>query len=114
MPRMSQLEAHFIRHIDHGGWRCVETIAEATGVMFLCPKCFEAKGGPIGTHSIVLWSRSRGVPEDMPPGGRWKIEGTCIDDLTLNADAPSTMRSVKLLSGCLWHGFVTNGETSNC
>lgn len=86
-------------------------MAEAQGISFLCPKCFAENKGPRGTHSVICWSRSRGVPEDATPGpGRWKLDGTSFDDLTLNADPPSTARSVQLTGGCGWHGFITNGE----
>lgn len=86
------------------------TFETAQGVMFLCPLCFEKNGGPVGTHAVICWSRSRGVPDDEKPGpGRWKMDGTGFADLTLNADPPSTARSVQLSSGCGWHGFVTNG-----
>lgn len=92
----------------------VPTLAEAQGVCFLCPKCFAEKGGPVGTHSIICWSRSRGTPDDADPKpGRWKMDGTGIDDLTLNADPPSTARSVQLNGGCNWHGHITNGEVTN-
>jgi hypothetical protein len=90
-------------------WRRVKTIAEASGIVFLCPKCFEANGGPVGTHVVVCWSRSRGVPDSAVPGpGRWLLRGTTFEDLTLDGDGGS--RSVLLTSGCCWHGFVTNGE----
>jgi hypothetical protein len=91
----------------------VDSLADAQGVEFLCPLCFEKNGGPRGTHAVICWSRSRGIPEDAEPGpGRWKLDGTGFHDLTLNGDAPGGggARSVQLLSGCKWHGFITNGE----
>lgn len=88
-----------------------EKIEDAHGVEFLCPKCFAANGGPRGTHAIICWSRSRGVPNDASPGGRWSIEGTGFDDLTLNGDNGGA-RSVLLTSGCAWHGVVTNGDVT--
>ncbi len=88
-------------------------LAEASGVKFLCPKCFAANNGPVGTHAVICWSRSRGVPDDATPGpGRWRLDGTGLHDLTLNADLPSGARSVLLIGGCGWHGFVTNGEAA--
>lgn len=115
---LRQLEATFrqITKLDAEGelasHREAGSIAEAQGVMFLCPKCFETNGGKVGTHSVICWSRSRGVPDNVRPGpGRWALVGTSIDDLTLNADPPGTARSVQLVeSVCGWHGFVTNGE----
>jgi hypothetical protein len=115
MPRLvPDLDAEFIR-LDNprGDFHEVATIAEAQGVMFDCPKC--------GRHSVVCWSRSRGVPDDVEPGpGRWMLAGTSLHDLTLNADPPSGARSVDLSRGrdgaaqpgCQWHGFVTNGEAA--
>ena len=89
----------------------VDGIADAQGVKFLCPKCFAENGGAAGTHIVICWSRSRGVPDDVGPGpGRWKLSGTSLADLTLDADSPSTMRSVQLNGGCEWHGHVTGGK----
>ena len=111
---MADLDPHFIRHEVRGGrpWRVtVPTLAEAQGIRFLCPKCFKANGGPVGTHGVICWSRSRGAPEDATPlPGRWTLDGTGVDDLTINGDPPGNARSVLLLGGCEWHGFVTNGE----
>lgn len=95
---------------EHVVMPVVESIDQAMGVSFLCPLCFEANGGSRGTHAVICWSRSRGAPEEATPGpGRWKMEGTGFADLTLNADPPSSARSVQLLGGCNWHGFVTAG-----
>lgn len=115
--RLTDLEAKFYRwekradgHVYHVP---VPTLAEAQGVRFLCPKCFAENGGPVGTHSVVCWSRSRGVPDEATPApGRWTLDGTCIDDLTLNGDPPGNARSVLLTAGCGWHGFVTNGDAA--
>jgi hypothetical protein len=100
---------------DRVSHRYVNSIAEAQGVMFLCPKCFAANGGRVGTHIVICWSRSRGVPDDAQPGpGRWTLEGTGYADLTLNGDAVGGggARSVLLLGGCAWHGFITKGEVT--
>lgn len=113
---LARLEAKFIRYERRDGHEYfidVETIGEAQGVEFLCPKCFEANNGPVGTHMVVCWSRSRGVPDDVEPKpGRWALIGVGLHDLTLNADPPGTARSVQLTSGCSWHGFVTNGKAT--
>lgn len=110
MIALHVLEAKFQRVQRPGFWEEVATIAEAQGVRFLCPKCFAINRGKVGTHSVICWSRSRGTPEDEMPGpGRWKLDGTSIADLTLNADPPSSARSVQLHGGCAWHGFITNG-----
>jgi hypothetical protein len=135
--KLSDLEPQFIRYVlnkdvpvevavdpanyPEGGTKMVsrdqvchartDKIDEAQGIRFLCPKCFEANGGPVGTHVVICWSRSRGVPDSAEPGpGRWTLDGTGLADLTLNGDGSS--RSVLLLGGCGWHGFITNGEVT--
>ena len=114
MTKLRELEATFIRYELRDGRIYhveVETLDEAQGVEFLCPKCFAANNGPVGTHVVICWSRSRGVPDDASPGpGRWKLCGTSLDDLTLNADPPSVARSVQLNGGCGWHGFINSGD----
>lgn len=91
----------------------VDKIEEAQGVEFLCPKCFAANGGPVGTHIVVCWSRSRGVPDDASPGpGRWMLVGTSYEDLTLDGDPPGNARSVQLTAGCGAHFHVTAGEVA--
>lgn len=83
-----------------------ETIATAQGVMFLCPVCYERNSGPVGTHSVLIWFRDRGVPPDETPGpGRWAVSGTGLTDLTLS---PSIDLSANE-GGCGWHGWVENG-----
>jgi hypothetical protein len=86
------------------------TIEEAQGVAFLCPACIKVYGGPAGTHSVICWSSSRGVPDGVhPQPGRWTLEGTGLHDLTLGCE-PDKSNSVLLISKCAWHGFITNGE----
>jgi hypothetical protein len=119
--KLTDLDAQFLRYEHradgHTYHHHVDTLAEAHGVMFLCPLCFKANGGPIGTHSVLCWSRSAGTPELAQPGpGRWQMVGTGLHDLTLNGDMAGTpgqgARSVQLTGGCGWHGFVTNGEAT--
>lgn len=101
------LEAQFIRrevrddgHVYH---IIVPTLAEADGIMLLCPACFLANQGPIGTHRVICWFRGR-VPDDAVPGpGRWDITGSDLFDLTLTP-------SIQLHSACNWHGFITKGK----
>jgi hypothetical protein len=112
MPTMKDLEAHFIRVIPNGS-QIVDTIEEAQGVRFLCPKCFVANEGARGTHTVICWSRSRGVADDISPKpGRWTLHGTSLDDLTLHGDPMGVARSVLLTGGCGWHGFVNAGEAT--
>jgi hypothetical protein len=120
--RLTELEPHFLPLATPGelssdgrpfSWKEVDNIVEAQGIRFLCPVCFAANKGPVGTHQVICWSRSRGVPEDEKPGpGRWKLDGSGYDDLTLNADPPSGSRSVLLTGGCGAHFHVTAGEVT--
>lgn len=114
--RLTELEPEWLALTDTPGHRRLGgelTLATAQGILFLCPLCFERNGGPVGTHAVICWSRSRGVPDSEVPGpGRWKIEGTDFDDLTLNADPPGNARSIQLNSGCGWHGFITSGQVT--
>lgn len=84
-----------------------DSMADAQGVLFLCPVCYQANGGAVGTHSVLCWFRGRDVPDSETPGpGRWNASGATFDDLSLS---PSVHLSG---AGCGWHGFVTNGEVS--
>jgi hypothetical protein len=89
----------------------VDKIEDAQGVEFLCPVCFIANKGVVGTHGVICWSKSRGVPGDEDPKpGRWTLEGNSLGNLTLGCE-PGKSRSVLLLGdGCKAHFFVTNGE----
>lgn len=114
--KLRDLDAKLIRYEQRDGHEYhieVESIAQAQGVQFLCPACFRTNGGPIGTHAVICWSRSRGVPDAAQPGpGRWRLDGTGLKDLTLNAEQPGGARSVQLNGGCSWHGFVTDGDAA--
>lgn len=106
--KLTTLEGQFLRLSEDGRWAHVETLDAAQGVMFLCPICWVANGGDVGTHSVVTWFRDRGVSDDEVPGpGRWIVSGTGIDDLTLS---PSIHLSGK--GGCGWHGWVKSGDAS--
>ncbi len=89
----------------------VADISLSNGLRFLCPKCFVANQGSIGTHQIICWSTTRGAPTNAVPGpGRWKMTGSDFTDLTLTGEASSD--SIALQGGCQWHGFVTNGKVT--
>lgn len=104
--RLRDLDGQLLRVVDDLRHQYVDTVAEAHGVMFLCPKCFRENGGPVGTHSVVCWFT--GVPDAVQPGpGRWNPSGTSVDDLTFVG--PGAV-SVLLTVGCGWHGFVRNGD----
>lgn len=107
---VDDLGAEFLR-IEQPGrqYQRVDSLEEAQGLRFLCPKCFAINGGRKGTHSIICWSSSRGTPDTEHPGpGRWRMDGTGLRDLTLNGEAGKS-RSVLLTGGCGWHGFIDDG-----
>lgn len=108
--RLSELDPHFLARDGQSGWsRHTDLLRGADGIIFLCPKCFAANGGPVGTHSVICWFSGR-VPDDVTPGpGRWSPEGTGYDDLTFAGPGAA---SVRLNSGCRWHGFVRDGEVT--
>ncbi len=108
--RLAELKATFLVTTEEG-FRKVETIGEAQGIMFLCPKCFAQNGGAAGTHAVICWSRSAGAPDESTPRGRWRMVGSSLDDLSL-MEEPGKTRSILLLGGCNWHGFVTHGDAA--
>lgn len=121
--RLADLSAELVKltTADGSGWRIVETLAEAQGVMFQCPKCaigkiVEEEDGRRfvrGAHSIICWFRGRGVSDEVEPGpGRWTPSGSGLHDLTFVPGDPPMACSVLLLSGCEWHGFVRDGEAA--
>lgn len=82
--RLDQLEAAFIDHriepalethgrtlpdgsVQWGGFPVstfhdVPALSGADGVEFLCPKCFAANGGAVGTHLVHVYFRNGDVP----------------------------------------------------
>ena len=102
------LDAQLLRRdVRDGGiaWTHVDTVPQADGVRFLCPKCLLAKGGAIGTHEVVVWSPKVPAKDDVSIG-RWTLCGNTIEDLSLVAGSSS----VKLVGGCNAHFFVTGGR----
>lgn len=84
----------------------------ADGISFLCPKCFGANGGAVGTHIIQVFFDSGNAPDHLGRDSsgnrvRWSVKGTDISDLTLSP-------SVLVKTGCGWHGFVKHGEIETC
>ena len=105
-PQLLHRETNPEGHEIH---RYVDTLAEADGVMFLCPKCFQANKGPVGTHSVICWSPR--VPLDVPPKpGRWNLTGTSLEDLSLVAGSSS----VQVGGPCRAHFWIRGGLVVNC
>ncbi len=104
--RLAGLEPTFVVEATTTGFlpRTTCGLPEAQGLLFLCPLCWKRNGGPVGTHSILVWFADRNVPAECEPKPRWTATGTGLHDLTL---APSIDLS-KGEAGC-WHGFVQNG-----
>jgi hypothetical protein len=111
--RLAELEARFVKILppDAAGHAVFQTdvpIAEADGVLFLCPTCFRANGGRVGTHSVLCWRPH--VPQDRSPTpGRWELVGTGLGNLSLSAGSSS----IHLQSGCGAHFFVRDGEIAS-
>lgn len=114
--RLRDLDGSFVGRAvivdgDVKEYELVATLAEAQGVRFLCPKCHAALGGAVGCHAVLCWFEDRGIPDTAKPKpGRWNPVGSGLDDLTFVPGRKSN--SVLITEGCLWHGFVTNGEAS--
>lgn len=86
----------------------VETLAEAQGIFFQCPK-WAGQKGPGSGHYVQVTFAGRGATDAQGCHGkngeptRWQVSGTGFDDLT-------TKPSILLQGGCGWHGFITNGD----
>ena len=108
-----ELDAHFLGmpYVNERGnisYPRVESIDEAMGVQYLCPKCYEANNGRVGTHGIINFSP--GVSQEFrPTPGRWHLCGTGLHDLSL----VNGSSSVGLTGGCNAHFFVTDGRIAN-
>ena len=103
--KLTDLEPEWTKWISDTESRRVPTMAEADGLWFLCPKCFQTNEGNVGTHMVLCWKPH--VPQTTSPKpGRWMMTGTGFHDLTLS---PSVHLSGE---GCGWHGFIKNGEAT--
>lgn len=109
--KLTDLEPEFYRIDDESTYHAVKTVAEADGIMFDCPKCFQTNGGPVGTHKVMCWRPH--VPQTMRPApGRWEMQGTGFDDLTLVAGSSSVFLTGE--GGCKAHFFVRGGNIEMC
>lgn len=94
----------------------VATAAEAHGLMFLCPACFDKNNGSVGTHSVHVSFANRDFPEEAGSRdstgkpSRWTVvSGNTFEDLVL---VPSILLGAGQAPevGCHWHGYVgSNG-----
>lgn len=89
-------EAQFVTAPRPGIIGRADTLAQAQGVMLMCP-CGQG-------HRLVVWFADRGVPAEREPGpGRWTARGTGLGDLTL---APS----IAVGEPVCWHGHIEEGR----
>lgn len=83
-----------------------DDITTADGIEFLCPVCFKANGGKVGTHSSICWRPH--VPQTVnPKPGRWEFRGTGYEDITLYARSSSVFLTT---APCKAHFHITNGD----
>ncbi len=89
---------------DHTYLIHVDTLAEATAIMFLDPAEFVFNKGPVRTPTLYI--PFKGKSSDAVS---WDVvSGTGYDDLTLTPSILVTAGEHR------WHGFITNGEITNC
>lgn len=91
----------------------VETVAEAHGVRFLCPKSFAKNAGSEGTHSVYVFFAGSPHAGRNSAGQevRWQVVGgSSIDDLQLTPSILEQDDALPEPHRCGWHGFVgSNG-----
>lgn len=120
--KLSELKAQLVRYEsrpDGEHMVTVQALAEAQGVMFLCPKCFAENGGSAGTHRVIATFAGRGAldhqgshDKDGKPT-RWQVEGTGLEDLTLKPSVHIFKAEEAVeVDTCGWHGWVNNGDAT--
>ncbi len=111
VKRLADMEGRLYRREADGALVRVETVAEADGVMFLCPSCYDRNSGDVGTHSILVWIAGREIPASETPLPRWDASGTALADLTLRPSINLHPDANRHPNACLgWHGWVRAGE----
>lgn len=104
--KLIDLEPEYIRYIEDGKMRIVNSLSEAQGIEFYCPKsgC---------DHKINITFKDRGVLDNQGSHNkegkptRWEVNGTDASNLT-------TLPSIHIKDTCGWHGFITKGIISSC
>jgi hypothetical protein len=113
--RLTDLRPQFIQLTDtRGSYRPVNTLGDADGLTFLCPRCFKANHKNAGgVHAVICWFEGR-VPDDIRPRpGRWTPGGSTYADLSFVPGPHDKPHSVLLLGACGWHGFIANGNVTD-
>ena len=85
----------------------VNTICDADGLSFRCPKC--DREGYI--HILQLWFRHREVPDHMGQNSkgepsRWGVIGQDFFDISLDLN-------IQVHEGCRWLGKISHGMICN-
>lgn len=108
--KLTELEPEFHRYETRDGREHiikVETLAEAQGVQFDCPKCQPYP------HAVIVTFRDRwaldhqGSQSSHGGPSRWNVAGASFEDLTLTPSIDCSQGG-----GCTFHGFITNGAVS--
>ena len=111
--KLTELEPTFLKWKGDSDSEKTDVFAEADGVLFLCPKCFRKNRGSAGTHAIICWVPK--VPQTTTPRpGRWNLVGSGYGDLTLVNGSSSVLVRGEPGQPDHWHGFVRNGEVTDC
>ena len=106
--RLLDLDPSFLKIAseDYRTYQQVSTLAEADGIVFVCPQCVKKLGGRPGAHSIICWRPSVPQREGLTGPGRWQFEGNDLVDLTFVAGSSSVLVG----GGCQAHFWIRNGE----
>lgn len=107
--KLTDLEPKFLKLVSNRSFQTVNEIA-SDGLLFLCPKCFIENNGPVGTHSIICWAPHIPLSPELTGPGRWAMQGTSYEDLSLVAGSSSIL----LQGGCNAHFFIERGSIRMC
>jgi hypothetical protein len=111
--KLLELKPSFLKWKDDSHYEQMDTAVGADGIEFLCPVCFRKNGGEAGTHMIICWAPN--VPQTTTPKpGRWNLVGSGYDDLTLVNGSSSVLVRGEPGKPDHWHGFVRNGQVTDC
>ncbi len=106
---LADLNGRFYASTEPRHFQQVRKRKNADRVMFLCPACFRANDGPVGTHSIAIDFVGGRTPDadcvhnDKGQPVRWTASNDPIASLTLSP-------SIQIIGGCNWHGWVQGGR----
>lgn len=112
--RLIELKPKWLKYKPEGDskfFAYVDSLQEADGILFICPKCFIDNNMDFtGVHSVICWFEDK-VPDELDPKpGRWNPVGNSYDDLTFVPGKKT--QSIQLLGGCNWHGYMINGDVA--